>query len=305
MKISHILLTYQRPNILQTAINTLLSNAVIKPDELWILDDGSDFQLKQALLNGSKEITETICPTNVIFAGKNRGIGYNFEMAYNLMRQSDSDVVCFIESDYIWRKGWLEDCLAVFEASPHTIAIAGTNHMDMYDASKTGNTFPDLMIKQFGKDLNQREHLYKDFSLETSRGKIQVRGVSNSCGCMIVHWGRLRNLLMVGDINHDLTEFSTSNYWTWMDRAFNKNGTGNRKDASDGHMSQTLAFFAERYMEFRGVDITKNFGILSISDFNISQHICGKGRGAPHLQEGETFNLSINWNPEYLEKGPR
>lgn len=306
MKIVWIILTYQRPKILSVCLNTLFNNTKIKPDSVWIIDDCSDITLKQELFNISKNYSESYTPINLILAGKNRGIGYSFEMAYNIMRQDeDNSIYCFIESDYIWKKGWLEDVVTVFKASPLTIAIAGTDHPDMYNKIKTHQEFPKLMIDQFGKDLDSREYLYKPFFLETERGKIQVQGVSNSCGCQIVHWGRLKNILRWGDFAYNSIPFSTNTYWKWMDRAFNKNNTGNRKDASDMHMSQTIAMFAEKFMIYFEMDITKNFGFLSICDYSISQHVCGMGKGGMNIEEGSTFIFSPTWKNEYLENDPR
>ena len=296
MNVTFIVLTYERPRILQTCLQTLFLNTEIRPVETWILDDGSSPPLQDALLKLSQDHRLKGNTINLILGGRNYGIGYNFERAYNIMRQSDSDIVAFIESDYIWRKGYLEDVLAVFEASPWTVAIAGVDHPDMYLREKTHRTFVDLMKEQFGKDLGARDSLYIPFDLDTRLGKIKVQGVSNSCGCQLVHWGRLKQLLDDEDLEKE--------YWKWMDRAFHKNGTGDRRLASDAHMSGTLSFFSEKWMKRFGVDITKNFGMLSIIP-SISSHICGGGINGMIVGEGETFVVSPTWRDEYLTKNPR
>lgn len=291
MKISIVLLTYQRPNILSKSVNTLLNNTKIKPEEFFILDDGSDFSIQKNILDFAQQNASSI-PISVFLNNKNMGIGYQFEKAYNIMRMTESDIVCFIESDYIWRKGWLEDVLAVFEASPKTLAIAGCNHPDMIDKNKTHNEFCKLMIDQFAEDID-RSKLYAPFKLNTNRGNILVQGVSNSCGCQIVHWKRLNQLLKENNLESD--------YWKWMDRAFHKNNTGNRKHASDSHMSGTISYYGTKYQDLK----ENEFPFLDICDYSISNHICGGGINGMIVPEGSTFVGSPKWDPESLERDIR
>lgn len=301
MEVTTILFTYNRPKVLQTCIYTLINNTNIIPSSIFILDDGSEFILQKALLDLSHDLSERYTPTHLFLAGRNRGIGFAFEEAYSIMRKSESDdIFFFCESDYWFRKGYLEDCLAVFEASPYTIGIAGTNHEDFYKLEKTDVVFPQIMTDIFGEDLKGREHLFKDFILNTSRGSIQVRGSSNSCGCMLVHWGRLKQVFREFE---DLETF----YWKTLDRAFHKNGTGNRKLASDGHMSSLISYYGDKWINKHGLDLSKNFGMLSISDFSISSHRAfgGVNGMVPGLQEGDTFVHSIGWDNKYLNVDPR
>jgi glycosyltransferase involved in cell wall biosynthesis len=292
--------TFNRPKILEQSIASVLNNTEITPSEVWIIDDGSSATLKRSLLEFSLQSPTNI---NLLVHGKNLGIGYAFERIYNLIRQSESlDVACIIESDYIWRKDWLKDCLDVFEASPYTIAIAGTDHPDMYDGAKTHGTFPEIMKECFGSDLLAREHLYKPFTLETKNGPIQVQGVSNSCGCMIIHWKRLMERLG--------SAMSEKEFWGRMDRAFNKGVSHDtRKNASDGHMSSTLSWIGEKaiYIDSlsKEIDFSKNFPMLSICDYSISEHVCGGGVNGLIAPECSTFVHSPKWFPEYLERNPR
>lgn len=306
MEVTPILLTYNRPKVLERCLNTFINNTSVRFKELFILDDGSDDKLACNLFNVSRELNGMGLPTRLFLAGQNRGIGYSFEAAFGIMRDSESDgIIALIESDYIWRKGYLEDVIAVFEASPETVAIAGVDHPDMVDRNKTHGTFVDLMVEQFGCDLESREFLYNEFELETSRGNIRVRPVSNSCGCQFIHWGRLKKILEIGDSLNGLVEFSSKNYWKWMERAFHRNGTGDRRFASDAHMSGTISFFVEKYLKYKNADISKNFGMLSISDRSISSHLCGGGINGGCYPEGSTFVVSPTFYEEDLASDPR
>jgi len=302
MNIAYYIPTFNRPYVLQQCLNTIFQNTEIYPNEVWLIDDSSDNELKKSLLDFSFKSQNF--PVNLLFHGFNYGIGYIFERIYNLIRQNDDlDIACIIESDYIWRKDWLKDVLDVFEASPHTLAIAGTDHPDMYDRSKTHSVFVDIMNECFGEDLKARNHLYIPFELNTNSGKILVQGVSNSCGCTIIHWKRFKNVIKDLEINNKIPY---NDFWKRMDRAFNKGITHDtRKHASDGWMSSTISKYGEMYLEMNNIDITKNFPFLSICDYSISEHICGGGVNGLIVPEGQTFIHSPKWDSHFLIKNPR
>ena len=299
MKIAYYIPTFNRSKILSDCLRTCINNTNIKPNELWIIDDGSDNDIKKSLLEFSMQYSYMF-PINMIIHGRNYGIGYSFERIYNLMRQDDDlDIACVIESDYIWRKNWLEDCIHIFNSSPYTLAIAGTDHPDMYDRNKTHNIFVDIMKECFGKDLEARQYLYKSFNLNG----IELQGVSNSCGCMIIHWKRLKNVLSVLESNGLIP---INDYWSKLNRAFNKGVSHDtRKNASDGWMSSVLSMYGEMYLKHIGEDISKHFPMISISDYSISQHVCGGGVNGMIVPEGSTFVISPKWKYEYLDKNPR
>ena len=302
MNISYYIPTFNRSHVLQQCLNTVFQNTEIKPNEVWIIDDSSNNDLKESLLDFSFKSQNF--PINLLFHGHNYGIGYIFERIYNLIRQNDDiDIACIIESDYIWRKDWLKDVVDVFEASPHTLAVAGTDHPDMYDRSKTHSTFPDIMNECFGEDLKARNNLYIPFELNTNSGKILVQGVSNSCGCTIIHWKRLKNVIKKLEDNKKIPY---NDFWNRMDRAFNKGVSHDtRKNASDGWMSSTISKYGEIYLEMNNIDITKNFPFLSISDYSISEHICGVGVNGLIVPEGQTFIHSPKWNDKLFIENPR
>lgn len=305
MNIAFYILTYNRPLALQHSLRTLFGNTTIRPNESWILDDGSEPALQKQLLDSC--INGKV---NLMACTRNYGIGYAFERLYNLIWANDDlDVACIIESDYVWRRGWLEDVCAVFEASPMTLAIAGTDHPEMYDRSKTHSTYPEIMREQFGKDLQAREHLYKPFELDTKVGKIKVQGVSNSCGCMMLNWKRFKETVVSLEGKGLIQPYE---YKKRMDRAFNKGITHDtRRNASDGHMSSIITMFGEMNMvsaiEKSGAthNLSRDFPMLSICDYSISEHICGGGVNGLIVPEGSTFVLSPTWKAEYLTTYPR
>ncbi len=296
MKLLYIILTFNRPNITQQCLTTLFNNTSVRPDEVWILDDCSDPQMAEGLSKIGLNSRGSPFPINTTQYNKNYGVGWNFEMAYNIVRMKSPEIVCFIESDYIFRKGWMEDVQAVFRAAPHTIMIPGVDHPDMYDRNKTHNEFCKLMVDQFGEDVEARQHMYAPFQLDTEVGNIKVQGVSNSCGCMILHWGRIQSMIKSLNIEQE--------YWRWMERGFHKHG-GERRFASDAHMSGTPTYYWEKWAKGRGLDLSKTFAALDICDYSISEHICGGGINGMIAPEGFTFVSSPNWKQEFLVKNPR
>jgi glycosyltransferase involved in cell wall biosynthesis len=302
MNIAFYFPTFNREKILTQSLQTAFNNTALKPNEAWIIDDGSTSNIKSSLLQFSKTNSDAF-PINLLFHGSNYGIGYSFERIFNLINQNeDLDIACILESDYIWRKNWLEDVLAIFESCPNTLAIAGTDHPDMYDPSKT-EMFVNLMTEQFDTDLKAREYLYKPFEVDTTQGKIKIQGVSNSCGCKIIHWKRLKSAIK--DLE-DKNIVSVNDFWKRMDRAFNKGqGKVARKYASDGHMSCTISRYGEMNLIANNIDITKNFPMVSICDYSISQHICGGGINGYIVPEGVTFINSPKWDNKFLTENPR
>ncbi len=296
MSVLFIYLTYNRPKVLEQCLTTSLQNTDIVPEEAWIIDDASEPNVQASLFKMALDNRGNL-PINLMLRNKNEGIGWTFEHAYNLMKMKACDYVCLMESDYIWRKGWLEDCLAVFEANPHVIAIPGCDHPDMYDRNKTHNLFPRLMMEQFPTDVKGRNEMYIPFDLATNRGNIKVFGASNSCGCAIYAWNRMEK--MFKDIGR------WEEYWKWMDRAFNKHEGGDRRNASDQHMSCSVTWYWYEYAIKHGLDLTKNFPWLNICDMSISNHLCGGGINGMIVPEGQTFVGAPSWNPKYLDIDPR
>lgn len=303
MKIGIYFITYNRPKVLAQSLSSAFQNTEIKPSECWVIDDGSKPNLQKSLLQFSLE-NSTQFPVNLILHGVNYGVGYSFERVYNLIKQNDDiDIACIMESDYIWRKDWLSDTISVFESSEHTIAIAGTDHPDMYDKNKTHYEFPKIMIELFGQDLESRESLYKSYDLQTKTGKIKVQGVSNSCGCMIIHVKRLKNIIKDLESNKIVP---VNDFWERMDKAFHKKtDPQTRKTVNDGWMSSTISKYGEMHLQFLQKNTIINHPMISICDYSISEHLCGDGLNGKIVPEGETFINSPSWKTEFLQTNPR
>ncbi len=272
MDVLILILAYQRPIVLRECVRTLFQNTKIKPRLVYLLDDNSDAPIKQALYNFAETTTAQGLPVNVVSNYINLGVGHQFQTVYRLIEQHDPEVALICESDYFWRNEYLEDIEAVFEASPYTIAIPGTDHADMYQPHKTHGEFPKLMIDDFGADLIARNHLYKPFKLSTKRGDIDVFGVSNSCGCQILHWKRIKQFIF-----EELG--AERDYWDILKKGFHVGG--DRSRASDAAMSGVHSFLWEKWAyytvkEWHSDFFSKNFAYLNILP-SISFHAANQG----------------------------
>lgn len=275
------LFVHNRPKILAHCINTLFGNTSYKFDEVLIINDDSNVETTNLITNFALKNKFTL-----IHFGKNQGYGGSSEVAFNYARMRNPKYYFHIESDYIFRKNWAEDVLAVLEASPDSLAVAGYSHPDFYNEVKTKQEYSKLVIDEYGDDPMPRNFLYNPFLLETKRGGIEVQGTSNSCGTCYVNWHNFMNL------NRAYPE-----YWEKvLDRASNK-VIGDRKTYGDGHFSCGSAWYWYHYFADQGEDFSKNFAWLDICGDSVANHICGgedsiNGYIAP---EGATFVGSPRW----------
>jgi GT2 family glycosyltransferase len=89
MKLLLIILTYQRPNVLSRCLDTILNNTSIKPEETWILDDGSHPDIRRGIVNLTIDFSKPESKISAIINGNNLGIGVQFEQAFSLIRQKN------------------------------------------------------------------------------------------------------------------------------------------------------------------------------------------------------------------------
>ena len=267
MDLMFIIFTFNRPKALAECLRTVISNTSIRPDSMFILDDGSDVTLQTNLANFCLENKNQKSNLSVYLNGYNRGVGHQFQLAYSLIKQYSPKIVFLVEGDYYFRKSYIEDCLALFESMPTCIAIPAMDHSDMRKPEKYNGIFVDLMKEQFGEDIEGRQYMYRNFEVDTTEGKMEVFGCSNSCGAQILHWERI-NKFIFDDLGAE------QEYWKHMDRGFHVGRDRNR--ASDAHMSCTHSYLWEKWAIKNNVDLTKNFGYINILP-SLSFHACNQG----------------------------
>jgi glycosyltransferase involved in cell wall biosynthesis len=295
-----VLFTYNRPQILKACIETCFGNTKYEFDEVLIINDGSRPETSGpvaqfVLANQPHPKTKF----SLMHFGKNQGYSYAAEFAFNYAKWRNPKYFFFVEQDYVFRKGWAEDALAVLEAAPNTLALSGYSNPDFFDKSKTEVMFPQIIKEDFGEDICAREFMHNPFVLNTKRGDILVQGTSNSCGTAVVNWDEFMSFL------HAYPEI----WEKVIERACNMQAGGNRQNYGDGPFSHGLShYFYKWHREMKAPEwFEKNFPWLDICDFSISNHINGGAESinGKIVPEGSTFVSSPRWNDEYLQKDPR
>lgn len=286
LDLMYIIFTFNRPKAASICLNSLLNNTKVRPNEIWLLDDSSEVEFQQNLHNFALQNSTKECPINICQMGKNYGIGWAFGNAYRIIQWKDPKICGILESDYAYRGEWAEDVLATFDASENTIAIT-SDHIDMYNKEKYTNEFSQIMIKEFGEDIPNRGDYYKEFDLDTERGKITVKAPTNSCGNHFLHYHRLGSMLTQLDLGKPVKE-----HWNWFWNRIRKGCSGDDGtfwSASDGIISSTYTYFHSKWMKSKGLDLSKNFPWL-VPLPSIAEHLASGGRnGNVGLPDGTTF----------------
>lgn len=291
-----ILFCYNRPTILSECVKTLFGNTEYQFDEVLLIDDGSRPDVISAIsqfIVAQRENKRT--KFSLMTFGKNQGYSYAAEFAFKYTLWRNPKYLFFIEQDYVFRKGWAEEAIAVLEASPKTVAISGYSNPDYYDKSKTDEMFQKIIEDELGHDPCKREFMHKPFKLSTSVGDIEVQGTSNSCGTCIVNW---QNMLALDDMY--------KSFWkSVIERACNMHPGGNRLNYGDGPFTHGISFYW--YNKYKDVDFEKEFPWLDICDYSIANHINGGAESinGKIVPEGTTFVSSPKWSNEYINSNPR
>lgn len=311
MHLLYIIYTYNRPNILQACLQSLFNNTTVHPDRVVIIDDASETKTKCNLFNFALEntINSGICPIDFMSFNRNVGYGWTAELGIFMLHYFNPQYAMVVESDYIFRKGWCEEALAVLEAKPEAVGLSGYSNPDYYDKSKTEVMFPQIMREDFGTDLAHREFLHKPMDLETKLGKIQIQGTTNCCGTFMLDWTRIQQLV------RKFLEIKNKVF----DRCCNKQIGGNRRFFADGVFTHGLSYYwylshakknsqpNQLTMDFANQNFFENeFPWLDICDYSIANHVNGGGNLNGRLaQEGQSFVSSPKWKNEYLTTNPR
>ena len=99
MKISVIVPVYnQKQEYLDRTLNSII-NQTKKPDEVIIIDDGSDPKVSFALPDAKK------VPIKIIRNDTNMGVGYTRQKG---VEEASGNYICFLSSDDVWDERYLE-----------------------------------------------------------------------------------------------------------------------------------------------------------------------------------------------------
>lgn len=107
MKISLIIPTYNRANLIE---NTLLSalNQTLKVNEIIVIDDGSTDNTKQLL--AQYNVKYIFQENQGVSSARNRGI-----------KEAQNEWICFLDSDDIWEEDKIEKQISFHKQNPHIL----------------------------------------------------------------------------------------------------------------------------------------------------------------------------------------
>jgi len=173
MNIAFIYFSFNRLDILKESLRTSLSNTDIKPNHIYIFDDHSNEEC-QAYLKNFKEKNKEL---NITLNINQENIGYaaNYKKCFDILKNENFDYIFFLETDYIWRKGYLEECIELLEIEQDSVAVCGSSFKEFYEKEKCITWFGNVTKQQFGKDVSNRPALYTSKILKLKSYNITIK----------------------------------------------------------------------------------------------------------------------------------
>lgn len=149
MKVSVIIATHNRPLQLQQAYQSVL-NQTRRPDEVIIIDDGSDKSVKPLLENLSCQSVKISLERSEVAQGASRSRNRGAEIAFG-------DVLMFLDDDDTWEPNKISEQLTVFTQNPDVglvysgrLVVSDTNReklLYIIQPNAFGNLYPQILYK--------------------------------------------------------------------------------------------------------------------------------------------------------------
>ena len=157
-EICFIYFTYNRLNILKQSLQSSLFNTNIKPDDIFIFDDCSNEETQNFLKEFKNQNKQFNIHLNINTI--NKGYASNYQNCFNILKNNKYKYLFFLETDYIWRKNYLEESIAILESEIDSVGVCGSSFKEFYEKDKYETWFSDVTKQQFGKDVSNRFLLY-------------------------------------------------------------------------------------------------------------------------------------------------
>lgn len=118
--VTAIVLSYNRPTLLREALATVRAN---RPDEVIVVDDGSDFDVRAVVREVCPPARFVIAhPLTLADRLTTPRLGALINAAYAL---ATGDVLAIVCDDDLWADGWLDAVRAHFDAHPDATIVRG------------------------------------------------------------------------------------------------------------------------------------------------------------------------------------
>jgi hypothetical protein len=249
------LFAHNRPRILSGSLNSLIKSSIDK--KIVVLLDNPQEGVVQVVENFKQSNPQI----EIDVLNNPRLNGNIMAYIYKKIYESDLEVAGILETDYIFRPQYLEEVAEVFNGFPNTLSICGYHHPDTRNTKLCFEYFAELTKGFFGKDISNREYMYKPFESFINNKKYLLQGVSNQTGCHFLNVKAFKSIFnnKIEDLIKSMTDLRAKHGFC------------------DGKLSSTYQIFWENWAKEQNLDLSKNFPILDICDFSIANHYGGGG----------------------------
>lgn len=287
-KIAFVYFSYNRKDILIQSLETSLKNTNIKPDQIFIFDDCSNLDTQSAL---KEFISKNNFNFKIEFNDKNIGYAASYKKCFNILKNPTFDYIFFLETDYIWRKGYLEECLELLEKEEDSVGVCGSSFKEFYEKDKCQKWFGEVTKEQFGKDVSNRIDLYQPKYIKTKNYNIKIQYGTHCCGTFLFNKNRFFNNLNQNQINR---------FWEIMEKATEVKS--NKSVINDGMITGGISMLWDEFLQkrYNGEKFEKS-AFIDIIDYVIGVHVEGGGINGSDNPEGSTRYFPINFPLNYNE----
>lgn len=280
----NLVFTHNRLQTQKEFWRTLHENTAIKADKTIIFDDYSHPNVQEYLFELSRKYNY-----DLVLKNTPNGYARNYYEAFTMALTESPKIISFIESDYVFRRGFMEEVNALFEALPDCWVIKGFSHKDYYNRNKVIPWFKDVTTQTFGLPLKSADNLYIPKTAKTKYGDIEYMYGSHACGTIFVNWDRV-----VRSVEPELMH---SIFYPMLLSACKNLEYG--QVINDGLISSTYAKLWDLIVNKDG-DKNDQSGVVFISDHSIANHLNSGGvNNDGYLDEGistVTANFPENYN---------
>jgi glycosyltransferase involved in cell wall biosynthesis len=256
--------SYNRPDTLRECLESLFERSVHISDKVLVIDDCSD-----------EETCDVIRDARVdsYFKDHNQGFCDSAQIALAAARHTNPDFVYFIEGDYVFRPGGLDDVHALLtqtEQGKNCMGVVGYDHPNFYYdhfTHPTTGVFTRCMVQQVGEDNVNRAALHKPRFIPQLRLWSEL--VSNTCWTCYLNWRQIQTVAAEFPELNDL-----------LDQACAPRDNPNYPDSGkyraqrlvdDGMLSHAMSLVWNRWALKHGVNRDTNAAWLNIKP-SVAEH---------------------------------
>lgn len=264
MKTLAFIFSYNRAETLRACLESVLWRKTWKPDETFVIDDGSNDQMPIAFASCGGAFW--------IQKKTNLGFSDSAQFAFNLIREKQPEYVLFIEGDYVFRPRGLELVMHVFQKTDvgrHALGIVGYDHPNFRNANYTDRIFPECMKAQVGEDNVNRTVLHRPEVRSDWSEPYAIELVSNTCFSCYLNWAKVREVAAEFPELYDLLAQAAA---PRDNPNYPDSGKYRRqRTVDDGMLSHAISLCWNRWAIKHGIDRSKYAAWLNIRP-SVAEH---------------------------------